>query len=291
MSAAKPAVSVLGLGMMGSALAAALLKAGYPITVWNRTAAKTGPLVAQGAAPAADVAEAVEAGELLVLTLTANDAVRELLEPLADRLRGRTIANLTNGTPAQARELAAFAAEHGARYLDGGIMASPQMIAGPHAYIYYSGDQEAFGEYEDTFRVLGGARYVGEDAGRAAVHDFALLIGMYGQGIGTMHAFALAKAVGIPAKEIAEPLRDWLNAMALYIMEEAEALDSGEHLTDVSSLAVNQAALPNLLNTLAGEGVTTEFFQPLERLIDRAVEEGYGADGLSRLPDLLTPRR
>ncbi|MGW1279562.1 NAD(P)-dependent oxidoreductase [Streptomyces tsukubensis] len=291
MSAAKPAVSVLGLGMMGSALAAAFLKAGHPVTVWNRTAAKTGPLVAQGAEPAADVAGAVGASELLVLCLTTNDNVRGILEPVAGSLRGRTIANLTNGTPAQGRELAAWAAGHGARYLDGGIMASPQMIAGPDAYVFYSGDPKAFEEYEDTFGALGGTRYVGEDAGRAALYDFALLIGMYGMGIGTMHAFALAKAAGIPAKDLADPLREWLNAMALFITDEAEALDTGEHLTDVSSLAVNQAALPNLLNTLSDEGIPTEFFQPLERLINRAVAEGYGADGLTRLPDLLTPRR
>ncbi|MGV9315510.1 NAD(P)-dependent oxidoreductase [Streptomyces sp. NPDC003691] len=291
MSATKPAVSVLGLGMMGSALATAFLKAGHQVTVWNRTAAKTGPLVAQGAEAAADAAGAVAASELLVFVLTTNDNVRDLLETVKGDLRGRTVANLTNGTPAQGRELAAWAAEHGARYLDGGIMAIPQMIAGPHAYVFYSGDRKVFEEYEDTFRALGGARYVGEDAGRAALHDFALLIAMYGQGIGTMHAFALARAAGIPAKEIAEPLRDWLNAMAQSITEEAEALDSGDHLTDVSSLAVNQAALPNLMNTLSDEGVTTEFFQPLERLIDRAVEEGYGADGLTRLPDLITPRR
>ncbi|AVZ74581.1 hypothetical protein SLUN_22845 [Streptomyces lunaelactis] len=52
MSASTSPVSVVGLGIMGTALAAAFLKAGHPTTVWNRSAAKTGPLVAQGALPA-----------------------------------------------------------------------------------------------------------------------------------------------------------------------------------------------------------------------------------------------
>ncbi|MEU5163091.1 NAD(P)-binding domain-containing protein [Streptomyces sp. NPDC020875] len=289
-AAAKPAVSVLGLGMMGSALASAFLKAGHPVTVWNRTAAKTGPLVAQGARPAPTVADAVAASELLVLCLMVNDQVREVLEPVADGLAGRTVVNLTNGTPAQGRALAAWAEEHGARYLDGGIVAVPQMIAGPDAFVYYSGDRDAFEEYEETFRALGGARFAGTDAGLAALNDFALLIGMYGQNIGIWHAFALVRSAGIPAKEFAEPLRLWLEAMAHSIPVYAEALDSGDHLTDVSSLAVNEAALPNLLNTLTEQGITGEFFAPVEALIRRAVADGHGADGLSRLADVLTPR-
>ncbi|MFE0421254.1 NAD(P)-dependent oxidoreductase [Streptomyces sp. NPDC058953] len=290
MSAAKPAVSVLGLGMMGSALAAAFIAAGHPVTVWNRTASKTGPLVAQGATPAPGPADAVAASDLLVFCLTVNSNVGDLLESVKDDIAGRTIVNLTNGTPAQGRELAAWAAEHGAHYLDGGIMAVPQMIAGPHAYVYYSGDRAAFERYEETFRALGGARYVGEDAGFAALNDFALLIGMYGQDMGIWHAFALVRSAGIPAKAIAEPLRNWLVAMADSVDDYAEALDSGDHLTDVSSLVVNEAALPNLLDTLAEQGITTEFFRPTEALIRRAVAEGHGADGLSRLADLLTPR-
>jgi shikimate 5-dehydrogenase len=45
-------VTVIGLGGMGSALTSALLEAGYPVTVWNRTAAKAAPLVDAGASQA-----------------------------------------------------------------------------------------------------------------------------------------------------------------------------------------------------------------------------------------------
>ena len=45
----KPPVTVIGLGLMGQALAGTLLRDGHPTTVWNRTPAKAGPLVARGA--------------------------------------------------------------------------------------------------------------------------------------------------------------------------------------------------------------------------------------------------
>ncbi|WP_336547507.1 imine reductase family protein [Streptomyces sp. PmtA] len=59
----------------------------------------------------------------------------------------------------------------------------------------------------------------------------------------------------------------------------------------VSSLAVNQAAFPNFTATFRDQGVSPELFEPFQALLDRAVDEGHAADGLSRLADLLGPRR
>ncbi|WP_282796112.1 NAD(P)-binding domain-containing protein [Streptomyces sp. CC224B] len=281
-------VSVLGLGMMGSALAAALLKAGHPTTVWNRTAAKTGPLVAQGALPADTAAAAVTAAPLVIVCLTTNDDVHKLLAPLAEELRGRTLVNVTNGTPGQARELAGWARDHGVAYVDGGIMAIPQMIATPGAYILYSGDEQAYAEHRETLAALAGTRWVGADAGLAALWDLSLLTGMYGMVMGVAQAFAMTGRAGVAPKEFAPLLAEWITAMVHGIVPgTAEALESGQHLTDVSSLAVNQAAFPNLLAAFAEQGVSAELFAGLQPLLDRAVTEGYAADGLSRLSELL----
>ncbi|MEV8413286.1 NAD(P)-binding domain-containing protein [Streptomyces niveus] len=97
----KPAVSVIGLGMMGTALAVAFLRAGHQVTVWNRSLSKTGPLAAQGAAPADTAADAVAASPLVVVCLSTYDTVRAVLEPLSGQLTGKTLANLTNGTPSR----------------------------------------------------------------------------------------------------------------------------------------------------------------------------------------------
>ncbi|WP_327681577.1 NAD(P)-dependent oxidoreductase [Streptomyces sp. NBC_00467] len=283
----RPPVSVLGVGMMGSALAAAFLAAGHPVTVWNRTRSKTGPLVAQGAVPARSAAEAVTADGLAVVCLMTNDNVRELLDSLGESPAGRTVVNLTNGTPAQARELAVRAAELGIRYIDGGIMAVPQMIGGPHAYVLYSGDEQAFGTHRSTLAALGGTTFTGTDPGLAALHDLALLTGMHGMVVGVLQAYALVRTEGISATGFSELLVPWVGAMLSGAPQWAAAVDSGEHLTDVSSLAVNQAAVPNFLAAFRDQGITTDFFEPLKALLDRAIEEGYADDGLSRLADLM----
>ncbi|MCX4665323.1 NAD(P)-binding domain-containing protein [Streptomyces sp. NBC_01381] len=282
-------VSVLGLGLMGSALAAALIRAGHPTTVWNRTAAKTGPLVAQGATPAATAAEAIAAAPLVIVCLTTNDGVRALLTPETDALAGRTVVNLTNGTPAQARELADWAAAHGITYIDGGIMAVPQMIATPAAYILYSGtDEDAFATHRPTLAALADTKWVGKDPGLAALYDLSLLTGMYGMVMGVVQAYALIGSAGVPATEFAPLLKDWVGAMTNGVVPGvAEALDSGQHLTDVSSLEINQAALPNFLTAYAEAGISDELFAPLQGLLDRSIAEGHAADGLSRLATLL----
>ncbi|MEV7197922.1 NAD(P)-binding domain-containing protein [Streptomyces sp. NPDC093510] len=282
-------VTVLGLGLMGSALASALIEAGHPTTVWNRTASKTGPLVAQGAAPADTARAAVTASDLVIVCLTTNDSVRTLLEPEAEALAGRTVVNLTNGTPAQARELASWAAAHGITYIDGGIMAVPQMIATPGAYILYSGtDETAFTTHRPTLAALADTKWVGKDPGLAALYDLSLLTGMYGMAMGVAQAFALIRSEGIPAQEFAPLLTDWIVAMTHGIVPGgAEALDTDQHLTDVSNLAMNREAFPNFTAAFAEQGLRTDLFEPLQDLLDRAVEQGHGADGFSRMSLLL----
>ncbi len=270
---------------MGSALAATLLSAGHRLTVWNRTAAKTGPLTAQGALPAASPAEAVAASPLVIVCLSTNDNVTEALAGLD--LAGKTLVNLTNGTPEQARSISGWATKAGAAYVDGGIMAVPQMIGSPAAYVLYSGDEEAYEAHRPTLAAFGGTRWVGTEPGRAALHDLALLTGMYGMFLGVAQAFALIRSESVPATEFAGPLQEWITAMLGAVPDLATAIDTEQHLTDVSNLAMNREVLPNFTDTFRAQGVDPGFFLLLAPLLDRAVEEGHGADGLSRLVMML----
>jgi 2-hydroxy-3-oxopropionate reductase len=73
MRAAEPGttrVGFVGLGLMGLPMARNLLKAGYQLTVWNRTAAKAEPLVADGARRAASPAEVAQRSDVVVTIVT-----------------------------------------------------------------------------------------------------------------------------------------------------------------------------------------------------------------------------
>ncbi|MEU0371137.1 NAD(P)-binding domain-containing protein [Streptomyces sp. NPDC006283] len=285
----KRPLSVLGLGAMGTALARTWLAAGHPVTVWNRTTARTEPLAAEGATVAASAAEAVAANDLVVLCLLDDASVGEVLAD-AD-LTGKDFVNLTTGSPGDARGRASWAAERGARLLDGGIMAVPPMIGVPDSggYVFYSGPRALFEEHRDTLAVPTGATYVGEDHGFAALHDVALLSAMTGMFAGIHHAFALIRKEDIAPKEFAALLADWLVAMAPMVRTTGDRLESGDYTTGVvSNLAMMVSGNTTMLRTADEQGVSPELLTPYMALMARHLEEGHGEEDGTGVIALLT---
>ena len=283
----KTPVTVLGLGAMGTALARAFLAAGHPTTVWNRTPGRSPELDALGAIRATTPAEAVAAGPLVVACLLVDATVRSTLDGLD--LSGKAVVNLTNGTPAQARDTAGRVAAVGAEYLDGGIMAVPAMIGGPGAFIFYSGSPVAFERHTADLAVLGRPEYVGGDAGLAALHDIALLSAMYGMFGGAQHALALVGSEKIPAAPFTEAfLLPWLTAMLTALPRIAKDLDEGPQSGPAgSNLAMQAAAYDNLIDASVAQDIDPGLLSPMGELLRRAVAAGHGTEDLAALVPLL----
>lgn len=284
----KPSVTVLGLGAMGTALARAWLAAGHPLTVWNRTPARAAALTPEGARVAGSAAQAVAASALVVVCLLDDSSVDQVLAGVD--LAGRDLVNLTTSTPAQARARAAWARRHGARYLDGGIMAVPPMIGVPEAggYVFYSGSRALFERHRETLGVPVGTTYVGDDAGFAALYDVALLSAMYGMFAGAAHAFALIRREDIDPAALAPLLADWLVAMIPAVHQTADHLRSGDYTKGVvSPLAMQVAGTPTFLRTAEQQGVSPELLRPYFDLMRRRLAEGGGEEDLTGVIDLL----
>lgn len=274
------ALTLLGLGDMGTALARTWLAAGHHLTVWNRTAAKAEPLAAQGAVVAATPAEAVAASRLVVVCLLDDPSVGSALDGID--LTGKDLVNLTTGTPAESRARAAWAKERGARFVDGGIMATPTMIGVPEAggYVFYSGSRALFDTHRAVLEVPAGARFVGEDPGHAALHDVALLSAMYGMFAGVSHAYALIEGEDISPKDLAPLLSEWLGAMGFFVGNAAERLSSRDFTTGVvSNLAMQVAGSGTLLRTSEEQGVSAELISPYLELMRRRLDSDPAAHG------------
>ncbi|WP_327089773.1 NAD(P)-binding domain-containing protein [Nonomuraea sp. NBC_01738] len=278
-------ISLIGLGLMGTALAESLAKAGHKVTVWNRTDRKPTP---EGTTRAATAAEAVAAAPLVIVCVLDYPAVHAVLDDLD--LNGKVLVNLTSGRPAEARESAEWAVGRGAEYLDGGIMAVPQMIGQEGAQILYSGSRAAFDRYEDTFTPMAAARFVGEDPGLAALLDLAMLTGMYGQIAGALQAMAMIGAEGDPVAGFTEDLLvPWLTAMAGLLPRWAASIDERSWVTDVSNLEVNSNGLAALERATREQGLTGDLLAPLRRIVDARTARGHGDHGLPSLIEELHP--
>lgn len=275
-------ISILGLGLMGQALAGSLLDAGHRVTVWNRSAGKGDDLVARGATRAATVAEAVAASPLVIVCVLDYPAVHALLTDVP--LDGRVLVNLTNGRPAEARETARLVAGRGGDYLDGGIMAVPQMIGNPGALILYSGSQSAFDGHQGTLATMAEPRFVGADPGLAPLLDLAMLTGMYGQIAGILEAVALVASEKVPVAEFTGTLLvPWLNAMASTAPQLAAEIEAGDYSTDMSNLEINRVGVANLVRAFEEQGVKPDLLLPMKAIIDQRVARGHGAEGLQGL--------
>lgn len=279
--------TVIGLGLMGSAIANALLKAGHPTTVWNRTAEKAGRLVHQGATRADTVAQAVSASPVVVVCVSTYEAVREILGTAGDALAGRTLVNLTTGTPEQAREMAAWAAALRADYLDGAIMASPPMIGTPDAMLLYSGSEHAVEEHRAVFASLGQVNDVGADPGLASVYDAALLGMMYLTVFGFLHALALMRAEGVEPTKFLPFASGWLQNVASFLPGTAREVEVRAYTTDIATLNVDRAALDHIVSTSTTAGISAEAFGVLVALADRGIAAGHGDHSFSSLAELM----
>ncbi|RKT55248.1 NAD(P)-dependent oxidoreductase [Saccharothrix australiensis] len=274
-------VSVLGLGAMGTALAAALVDAGHTTAVWNRTAGKAEPLVARGATAVDTVAEALEADVVIACLLDAA-SVREVLDPVADRLAGRTLVNVTTTSPDQSRELAAWAAGLGAAYLDGGIMAVPAMIGRPGSSILYSGSRAVFEQHRSLLDLWGESAYFGEDAGLASLYDLALLSGMYIMFAGFAHGAAMVAPAGVTAGEFAQRSAAWLSAMTGQLAGLAEVVDGGDYTVE-GQQSLEFSSLDDLIAAAKAQGISTEPIDMVQNLIQRQIDAGHGKEGFARI--------
>ncbi len=275
-------VTVLGLGPMGRALAAAFVAGGHPTTVWKRTPGRAGELVANGAVEAPELTAAIEASPLVVVCLFDKESVREVLAPAASSLAGRTVAMLTTFTPADARKVSAWLAEHGADYLGGAIMAVPTMIGQPGSQLFYSGPRHLFDTHRATLERLGTSKHVGADVGTSALYETALLSGMYAMFAGYYHGAALIGTAGVSAAEFATYFVPFIQAMATAADGAAEFIDQGDYTTDVQSLEFNRSVLHHIVHVSEDQGISPEVPAMVRELMDRQIRAGHGADSATR---------
>ncbi|MEU2872693.1 NAD(P)-binding domain-containing protein [Streptomyces olivoreticuli] len=280
-------VTVLGLGPMGAALAAAFLAAGHRTTVWNRTPGKADALAAQGAAEAVTATAAVTASPLTVVCLAAYDAVHEVLAPMAGELAGRTVVNLTSGSPEHARETAAWAERHGVRYLDGVIMTTPPGIGTPDALLLHGGPRSVFEDCRGTLAALGDPVHVGTDTARPSVYDTALLALMWGTLTGWLHGAALVGADGpggnVTAAAYTEVADRWTRTVRTFMSAHAPHIDSGHYPGGDFPLRLHLMTMDILAHASELRGVSSGLPELFQELTGRAVDEGHGDDSFARL--------
>jgi 3-hydroxyisobutyrate dehydrogenase-like beta-hydroxyacid dehydrogenase len=275
-------VSVVGLGLLGSAIARAFFDSGYELTVWNRSPERTRAFDGT-ARVASSVAEACNASDVIVVCLIAPDACRSALRhPAAEQaLSGKLIVQLTTTTPGDALDEAGWASRYGATYLGGAILASPATVGTDRAKAFYAGPQDVFDEHRLLLQVLApNSVYLGDEVGRAATMDHALLELSYGCLAVLYHCMALCEAGSVP-------LQDFRDQVAIFpkgfLEQRAGAIGSGSYPSGSATMHTFVSWAQQLLRTAETAGVDTSLPATLLQGITRSVELGHGSDDYQAL--------
>lgn len=289
----KPSISVLGTGRMGSALARALLKAGYRTTVWNRTSEKAEPLAALGAPIALSVRQAVDASEIVIVNVSDYAATAALLRgnDVAPDLAGKVIVELTSGTPEGARETSRWAAAQGASYLDGAILATPDFIGTDAGTILLSGTLEAFNNNADVFRALGGnVQHIGAEPGLANALDSAVLALMWGALFGGLHAIAVSQAENIDLGELARQWTATAPVIEGLVGDLIKRTNAGRFESDaetLSSISPHYGAFQHLKDLMEARGIDRTIVDGYDTVFRRAIASGHLHDDFAALSQFM----
>jgi 3-hydroxyisobutyrate dehydrogenase-like beta-hydroxyacid dehydrogenase len=192
-------VGMVGLGLMGNAIAQNILRHGYPLTVLaHRNREKLTALVSKGAAEAPSAAELARNVDVVLISVTGTPQVRDVLFResglVAGAHAGLIVIDSTTADPEFALEASAALAGKGARFLDAPVNRTPKEAAEGRLNVLVGGDADAidvvrplFSTYAETVHHLGD---VGSGYRAKLIHNF----------IAQANAAVLAEAFGTAAK-------------------------------------------------------------------------------------------
>src|SRR5258707_10630309 len=142
----KETIGFIGLGGMGAAMAANLLKAGFGLRVYNRTAEKARPLLDRGATLVRSPAEAAEPGGIVVTMVSDDRAVEDVTlgaDGLLARLGDGIHLSMSTIAPRTARRLAGLHRERGGHYVASPVFGKPEVATQAKLWVVTSGDAAA----------------------------------------------------------------------------------------------------------------------------------------------------
>lgn len=266
-------LSCIGLGAMGSEIAKTFIENGQQVTVWNRSAEKAENIVKLGGQKAQTAKQAIEASQVIMVCIHGYDKTRDLLdEPdIIPLLSGRTIVQMSTGTPVEARELQAWVNRQGGRYLDCAIMVYPPSIGTRKAQILISGPEDIYNTCSAFIKNLGGdIRYLGANIGAAAALDMAVVTRLATITIAIVYGIHICQSEDVPLQQFTAMYPDNDRSHHLARNIETGQFDQNIEATVATSIEV-MSAIRNLAND---HGLNTELPDMVLGLYHRAAAAG-----------------
>jgi 3-hydroxyisobutyrate dehydrogenase-like beta-hydroxyacid dehydrogenase len=202
-------IGLIGTGLMGRPMGLVLLKAGYALSVWNRTRGKADELVKAGAVWAGSPAEVGAASDVVISMVTDSAAVEEVIcgpKGLLESARpGLCLVDMSSIAPEASRAVAGKAKSKVVPMLDAPVTGNPKVAAAGKLGIMVGGPEETFERCKPIFESMAAKIvYVGPQNGSGTTLKLInnLILGVAIQA--SAEALVLAEKVGIDPRRVME---------------------------------------------------------------------------------------
>ena len=230
----KPPVGFIGLGLMGQPMATNLLKAGYELTIWNRTASRGDDLVKQGARRAATPRDVAAASEVLFTIVSDPPALESVLwgdtGVFAGLRRGSILVDSSTVSPGLARRAAQAAAAQGCEFLEAPVTGGTWGAEKGELLFMVGGEAETLKRVEPLLEVLGKRWFHLGPHGSGQTVKLAMNV-LLGLQVGAFaEALALVRGAGVAGERLMEVMQSSMGRSGVLDVK-APMMVSGEYKT------------------------------------------------------------
>lgn len=191
-------IGFIGLGIMGQGMAKNILKTGFPLVVWNRTASRMEPLVKAGASPGHSPADVATQSDITIICVSDTPDIEEVIlgqdGVIHGALSGSLVIDCSTISPQSTKEIAARLAKNGVQMLDAPISGGSEGAANGTLSIMVGGDAGQFKRALPVFQAMGKTiTHVGDNgAGQTVklVNQILVVVTMLAVGEGLLFAQA-----------------------------------------------------------------------------------------------------
>jgi 3-hydroxyisobutyrate dehydrogenase len=186
----------IGLGKMGIPMSQQLVKAGYQVSVYNRSKGKEDVLTSIGATTAATPALLAGQTDMIFVMVTDDNAINEIFNAdgglLSAGASGKVIVNMSTVSPAISRQMAALCEQQGNHYLDAPVSGSVKQAEEGTLVIMVGGNESIFERVRPVLEKIGRLAVRVGDSGAGNVAKLAIntLLGIHAQGLAEAVVFA-----------------------------------------------------------------------------------------------------
>ena len=271
-------IGIIGLGMLGNAVALHLLDSGFEVTVYNRTKEKTTQAREKGAKVVTSPKEIAENSELIITVVKDAAAVKEISFEKDGIIEGKheklIVADMSTIDPTESKNISRKFQEHNIHKLDIPVMGGPNVAITGNLVMMVSGNKESFDRCKNVFEKIANKVFFLGESGVAHSVKLAMNLQI------TMLALALSEGIIFMKKANVDPkiFLEILNSTYFKTgMSEKKAFKMVDSKYDATFTLSNlKKDISTITSAAESLGIELPMIKKAEQVYENAVKEGFG---------------